>query len=90
MMDTIGLAESPDLARITTPTLMIHSPADHLLSVPAIQAMAARIGATRKQVIPYPDNEDPHQHLLAGDILSPGSTAVVASMIVDFVNNSGE
>jgi len=86
MMGTVSLAESLDLARITVPTLVIYSPADQIVSVAAIEAMAARIGATRKQVIPFTDAEDPRQHLLAGDILSPGSTAAVASMIVDFVS----
>ena len=85
MMGLTSHTKSMDLAAITIPTLVIYSPADRVVSVPAIESTFAQIGATRKKLLAYSDAEDPNQHVLAGDILSPSSTDELARIIVDFV-----
>ncbi len=87
MMGMVSLVESLDPAAVTTPVLVIYSPSDQIVSVSATEKMAAGIGAERKQVIRYTEAEDPSQHILAGDILSPGSTEKLSTQIIDFINS---
>ena len=53
----------------------------------AIEAFAA-IDSPRKQLVQFTDSEDPKHHILAGDIVSPGTTEIVAEMIVDFLKGA--
>jgi esterase/lipase len=87
MMGLVHLTNSLDLDLISTPVLVIYSPADQVVSARAIETTFAKIGTARKHLIPYADAEDPSQHVLAGDILSPPSTEVIASIIVNFIKN---
>lgn len=87
MMGLVNLTNSLNLGSIDTPVLVIYSPADHVVSTASIEAAFAKIGTSQKQLIPYTKADDPNQHVLAGDILSPNSTEELAAMIVNFVKN---
>ena len=89
MMGMVSLANSLDLSPIDTPFLVIYSPDDHIVSAEAIENMYDKIGTAQKQLIAYKEADDSAQHVLAGDILSPGSTKVLARMILDFVHQYG-
>ena len=65
--------------------LVLVSPDDEVVSPEATRQAFERIEAPRKALIEIEDAGDPSNHVLAGDILSPGSTDDVAALIVDFV-----
>lgn len=87
MMRMVELARGLDLERVKTPTLVIYSPNDRIVSVPAIKEAFARLGASNKSLIAYTDAEDQNQHVLAGDILSPRSTEPVLEIISHFLRD---
>ena len=65
--------------------LVLLSPDDEVVSPEATRQAFEHIEAPRKALIEIEDAGDPSNHVLAGDILSPGSTDDVAALIVDFV-----
>lgn len=77
--------ERIDKATIRAPTLMIYSPGDKVVDPDAIRSAFAQWGAPRKRLLEYRRSGDPSQHVLAGDIVSPGSTAELASVITAFL-----
>lgn len=85
MMGSIKLTRSLDLSQIQTPVLVIYSPADQVVDPVRIEKAFKNFGSQRKQLIPYTESQDPHQHVLAGDILSKNSTEKLKMMIVDFI-----
>lgn len=85
MMGLVSLVNSLELSRIDTPFLIVYSPRDQIVSAKTIETMYEKIGIPKKQLITFTDAEDSSQHVLAGDILSPGSTKTVARLILDFL-----
>lgn len=79
-------AAARDFSAATVPALFVYAPADRVVSAAATEAVAAGWGgpATLAPQAPGPD-DDPSAHVLAGDILSPGLTAPVAALILDWV-----
>jgi esterase/lipase len=77
--------ETIDKSRITTPTMMIYSPRDQVVDPDAVRNAFEQWGAPRKRLVAYERSNDPSQHVLAGDIVSPGSTAELAQTIRDFL-----
>ena len=64
--------------------LVLLSPDDKVVSPDATRVALARIESPHKRLVEI-DTQDPSKHVLAGDILSPGTTADVAATIVDFI-----
>ncbi len=89
MMGLVRLARTADLERIHTPTLVIYSLEDKVVDPRRIEQTFERIGAEHKVLMPYSGSEDPDQHILAGDIRSPGSTQAVAGIILGFIRQVG-
>ena len=85
MMGLVKLTRSLDLQTIKAPTLVIYAPDDRTVDTTAIIAAFQKMGATEKKLVAYGQAGDPSHHVLAGDILSPGSTGPLAQMIVDFL-----
>lgn len=85
MMDLVRLVGRLNLRTVRTPTLMLYSRQDLIVSARAIERAFARLGAARKRLIEVPDADDPNHHVLAGDILSPTTTPEAVRLIVDFV-----
>lgn len=88
MMKLVTLVESLDKSKINTPTQVIYSPKDEVISPSAIEQSFAQLGSTQKELISYLDAEDPRQHILAGDILSPTATQTLNKMICRFVEHA--
>jgi len=67
---------------------MIYSPRDQVIDPSAVQEAFAAWGASQKQLLAYEHSSDPSQHVLAGDIVSPGSTAELAAIISEFLRET--
>ena len=65
--------------------LVIVSPDDSVVSAEVTRQVFKRIDAPQQLLIEFDQAQDPSNHVLAGDILSPDSTAEIASTIVEFV-----
>lgn len=65
--------------------LVFYSPDDSVVSPTAIRDAYAAVSAPAKALIDIRDSGDPSHHVLAGDILSPATTAGIAGQIVDFI-----
>ncbi len=68
--------------------LMLVAPGDQVVSPTAAFEAFEAMEVPRKKLIEFTDSEDPKHHILAGDIISPGTTEVVADMIVEFLGGS--
>jgi alpha-beta hydrolase superfamily lysophospholipase len=76
MADSIALANAVEFSAITVPVLIFYSPDDQIVDPAMILRTAARWGG-RKAMIAVSDTEDASGHVLAGDALSPSTTATV-------------
>ncbi len=65
--------------------LVFYSRNDRVVSPMAIHDAFAAVDAPAKALIDVTDAADPSHHVLAGDILSPGTTAAIATQIVEFI-----
>ena len=65
--------------------LTIYSPDDRVVSPQATLLALQQIEAPRSDTYEISDSADTGQHVLIGDILSPGSNAAAARAIIDFV-----
>lgn len=80
-----------DRARANLPTtlaadvLFVVSPRDTVVSPAAARDAFAALDAPRKALVEFDATADPSRHILAGDILSPGSTERIAELAIDFV-----
>jgi alpha-beta hydrolase superfamily lysophospholipase len=88
MMELVKLTARLNLDAVSPPLQVIYAPGDRVVSPRAIVRTFAAIGAERKELVPFTRSQDPSQHILAGDILSPGTTAEVSDMIRKFIRNS--
>lgn len=85
MMQSITMLDTLDFRTLRTPTLVFYALGDRIVDTAAIERRFAEIGATQKKLVVVDYAEDPMQHVLAGDILSPGATGRVAETVVGFV-----
>jgi alpha-beta hydrolase superfamily lysophospholipase len=85
MTALLMLVDQTDLGQITAPTLVFYAPADQVVSGPETARRFPQIGATRKQLVEVPDAADPSDHVLAGAILSPNTTARLIDQTAAFV-----
>ena len=75
-----------DFSAASPPALFLYAPADKVVSARATEEIAQRWGGTSTlapQILPA--GNDPNNHVIAGDILSPGMTDVAVSTILDWV-----
>ncbi|MEF2072453.1 alpha/beta hydrolase [Consotaella aegiceratis] len=77
-------AREADLGSIRIPTLFVVSPNDQVIDPATVRAAALRWGAPT-DMTEVTDSGDPAGHVLAGDILSPGTTDEVARRIAEWV-----
>nr|WP_319491914.1 alpha/beta fold hydrolase [uncultured Desulfobacter sp.] len=85
MMGLVKLVEKLDLSKICIPSLVIYSPQDQIIHVPSLEQAFKQMRCVKKQLISFTDSADPGQHILAGDIFSPGTSEKLAQMILSFV-----
>jgi esterase/lipase len=82
LVDLVG-GRLPDTIRQRL--LVFYSREDSVVSPTAITEAYAAVNAPAKALIDVNDAGDPSHHVLAGDILSPATTASVAQQIVEFI-----
>ncbi len=85
MMGLVKMVRQQDLSLIKTPCLVIYSPLDQVVDPQATETAFAAVGSERKTLVPVTTSQDPSHHVLAGNILSPGSTVPLADMIYKFI-----
>ena len=88
LMGLLKIVNDADIENINTPTQMIYSSKDKTISVPAVIDTFARLGSKQKELVEFNATEDPDFHALAGDLMSPSSTEILAEKIIVFVNNT--
>jgi len=86
MMGMVRLVRGLDLSKIRVPCLVIYSPRDEVIHVPSLEHAFNQMGCVRKQLVPFTGSADPGQHILAGDIFSPGTSDALAEIIVSFID----
>nr|WP_321404489.1 alpha/beta fold hydrolase [uncultured Desulfobacter sp.] len=85
MMGLVKLVEKLDLSEIRVPGLVVYSPQDQIIHVPALETAFEQMGCDRKRLVSFTGSADPGHHILAGDIFSPATINELAEMIVSFV-----
>lgn len=92
MMALVDHVRTSDLELIATPTLVIYSPNDRVVSHEQIEAMFDRLGngvaskSVKRRII-VTKSQDPSSHVLAGDVLAPGDTETVLRQMQDFLQS---
>lgn len=85
MMGLVKLTRESDLEAVTTPLLVIYSPNDTVINPAQVETAFARFGTSQKQLVSIPETAVPDNHVLAGDILSPDTTADMRDTILEFL-----
>jgi esterase/lipase len=88
MMALVKSVRSSPLEGIRTPTLVIHSPKDAVVSPARIEEAYARLGSPMKRIVKVEDSEDRAHHVLAGDILAPAGTEALLAAMLDFLRDA--
>jgi alpha-beta hydrolase superfamily lysophospholipase len=83
MMALVHAARSLPLEEVRVPAFVAYCPDDTVVDIRAVERAFARLGGP-KRLFPVA-TEDPERHVLAGDILSPGTTMSLAREIVGFL-----
>ena len=73
-----------DFSAVTVPALFVTAPDDALVDPAETARIASEWGAPHA-AIGVADSADPQQHILAGDVLSPNTTAGLAAQIADWI-----
>jgi hypothetical protein len=69
---------------VAQPALVFYSPRDSVIRADLVAATCARASAWQCEAVV--DANDPSQHVLAGDILSPDTTQRTVAAIVAYVH----
>ncbi|WP_428267998.1 alpha/beta hydrolase [Haliangium sp.] len=86
MMALVQVVEDLDLSTVTQPMLLIHSENDQVVDGPAAAAGFEAMGSAVKRRVTVEDSEDPANHVIAGEIMSPKTTPRVRDTILDFLS----
>jgi pimeloyl-ACP methyl ester carboxylesterase len=76
-------AEAP-VERTAVPALFVFSERDSVVRPDLMRAVAARWGAPH-EILAVEESGDPSNHVIAGDVLSPGTTDALAKAIVAWI-----
>lgn len=80
MAQIIELARESNVGQVQTPVLFIFSPGDQVVRPDRTRQIADRWGGST-EIVEVTGSADPAQHVIAGDIMSPETTADVAGKI---------
>jgi alpha-beta hydrolase superfamily lysophospholipase len=87
MMALVDMAVSLDLGEVSIPVLVLYSPRDQVIDPEKAIGAFHRLGSARKFLVPA-ETDDPSGHILAGSIISPGTTRRAVETIESFVATS--
>jgi esterase/lipase len=85
MMRVVDRVRAIDLARVETPTFMIYSPEDQVVSPQLVPRRFDELGSAHKKILAYTESKHVNQHVLAGDWTSPTSTEPIVEEILRFI-----
>lgn len=85
MMRLVNLADALTDEAAVPAALLMYSPEDDVVSVPALRAGFERLPARRKAVIAVDEPESLSPHVFTGDILAPAETAATVADILAFL-----
>ena len=93
MMALVDHVRNSDLELIATPTLVIYSSNDRVVSHEQIEAMFDRLGSgvpgkSFKRRVVVTDSQDPSSHVLAGDVLAPRDTEKILRQMQYFLRST--
>lgn len=88
MAAAVDLVREADPARVRSPVLIFYSPNDRVVSSRQIERFYQGLSVSPRALVDVEGSEDPQQHVLAGDILSPGTTDRLAARIVSFLRQA--
>ena len=84
MMGTVKLARESDLSTVSQPLLLLYSKDDIVVNTAKTEQFFEAFGSEPKELVAV-TTEHKWGHVLAGDILSPGTTDSLAQTIVEFL-----
>ena len=82
MMRCVRFGQKLPLESVSPPVLCVYTENDEALSIPAIHKMYERLGSERKKLVNIREARD---HVLAGDIVSPGTTRTLTEEVLTFL-----
>ena len=86
MMALVDGTRKLPLEEMSVPTVVAYCPHDTVVDAAEIERAFRRLGGP-KRLIPVTTSADPEHHVVAGDILSPATTAELAAQILDFLHS---
>jgi len=89
MMGLVERVRTMDLSEVRVPALILYSPGDQVVDPGATQARSGRLGSVPKLLLPFAASADPSQHILAGNIMSPGTNDEVLVHMLTFLRDLG-
>ncbi|HSH74867.1 MAG TPA: alpha/beta fold hydrolase [Longimicrobiales bacterium] len=89
MMALVEHVRSMDLRGVRAPALLIYSRADAVVDPQESERVLSGLGASGASTFLVEGSGDPASHVLAGSIMSPGTTEAVRRRILDFLAGSG-
>lgn len=87
MMGLVRHVRNLPLEQVNTPVLMGYSRDDVVVDVEKALKFVMRFRSPLKEILDLGDINDRSDHVLAGDILAPHNTELLADRIVDFVRS---
>lgn len=87
LMQLTKIVSNINMEAIETPMMMIFDPADEVIDHQLSEAAFNRLRLAPKKLLKIDAVEAPNRHVIAGDILSPGTTRMLANEIVRFVRS---
>lgn len=84
MMALVERVREADLSAVRTPVLVLYSPRDRTVDPRLTQVVFERLGSPVKRLEAVEDSTDRDQHVLAGELRSPGTTERLAERIVQW------
>lgn len=85
MMALVEHVRTMDLTGVDAPTLVIYSPDDQVVDPGETERVMAGMTGAAVEAVQYRGSGDPDHHVLAGDIMSPGSTDEIARRVLEFL-----
>ena len=85
VMRLVALARDTIVEEVQQDVLVFYSPDDGVVSGDAIAAAYETFDTPLKELVVVNDSGDPNDHVIVGDIMSPGTTDRIAAQILDFI-----
>jgi esterase/lipase len=89
MMALVEHVRSLDVGRVRVPTLVVYSRQDAVVDAAETERVLTGVGGAGPTFFVVEDSDDPQHHVIAGDIMSPGSTDQVRERILAFLESTG-